>query len=103
MDINEIITTVEIEDPFPRYAVERTVPFSKFERVVAKSKRRRTAIKQLQKALDIQTAVAQQLANANKNLHKENWRLIDERGTEYRKMREQFYSQSWFCRLFGRF
>lgn len=85
---------------------ESTVPLHKFERVVERSKRRRAAIKQLQKALAVEKAAYTHLLQAHAALAKENYELREEKGTAWRKiheyLRNQVNSSPWYWRLFGR-
>lgn len=73
----------------------------KLKQVAAKSGRRKTAIKQLQRSLTIQTSMTTRQLEWNRELQKQNTILRKEKGTKYREIEKIFYRQMWFWRLFG--
>lgn len=73
----------------------------KLKRTAAKSGRRKTAIKQLQRSLTIQTAMTQQHLDWNRTLNEQNWELRKEKVKKYAEIEKTFYRQAWFWRLWG--
>ena len=73
----------------------------KLRATAAKSGRRKTAIKQLQRSLTIQTSLTQQMSYWNQILREDVRRMRKERGEGYKEIEKTFYRQAWWWRLWG--